>query len=933
MKRTVSFIFTLLLCLCAGIVSAQKKVTISGKVTDELTKEPLISASVVLKGTAIGGVTDLDGIFKFEINDTPSVTLVITYIGYEEREVKLSSPFPFTEIKTKNFAIQGEQVVVTGSRVAESIMESGITIDKLDARDIKTAPSGNFYQGLSTLADIDVISSSAGFNVVNMRGFNTTQPERSVQYIDGIDNQAPGLNFAVGNLMGANDLDLSSVEIIHGAASALYGANALQGVISMTTKDPFNFPGLGVQLKGGSRNYFDVQGRYARSFGKKDQFGFKVVGAFMRIDDWPADDSIANTYGDIEPEVNMTGIIAQKQYQEVDEEFTQEDLDDAIALNNWLGFNPEAYPGIQTVKAPGYLEPYVADYDSRMWRISPTLYWKFKPGHEVSYLFKYGRGTAVYQGTNRYSIKDITYQQHKLEFSGKNYLARVYTTLEDAGESYDNVFTAINISKEGVAEYVSQYLTKYFDTIDTLTAIKDESFCADCLERWMVDSARHAALIDAADAWYEPGSKQFDSLFQEITHDPNLQTGSLFLDQSKLVHAEGQYRFDEYVKWLELLVGTSYRAYLPKSYGTIFSDTLINPADTLDNGRDNPDGEYEKIVTHEFGIYGTATKRLLEDKLRLSVSLRMDKYTSFDPQVSPRGSIVFTHKNHTLRVSAQSAYRLPTLQDQYILLDLGPITLVGNLDGYPAAYTLKSVDEFNDSLDVNEIDPDLLETVNIPKLRPEKVKTIEFGYRTVHAERLYIDFGFYFNWYKDFIGDMRVAAIQTDGVVGEESGVDAVITKNYDLYQIPINSDKTVRTWGYSVGLSYYWGHGLTLKGNYTYSDINENDIDDDLIPGYNTPMHKFNLGLEGKRVWKGLGFNSNFRWSDTYLWQSPFGDGQIPAYFTLDAQLNYEFKEYYTTISVGGSNLLNDPYRTAYGSPLIGRMFYASLIFDINKI
>src|SRR5690606_13423783 len=100
---------------------------------------------------------------------------------------------------------------------------------------------------------------------------------RMVQFIDGMDNQAPGLNFPVGNLVGASDIDLASVELISGAASALYGANAFQGVVSMISKDPFNYPGLQVRVKGGSREMFDGQIRYANSFGKKrgdkDMFG------------------------------------------------------------------------------------------------------------------------------------------------------------------------------------------------------------------------------------------------------------------------------------------------------------------------------------------------------------------------------------------------------------------------------------------------------------------------------------------------------------------------------------------------------------------------------------------------------------------------------------------------------------------------------------
>ncbi len=935
MKFVKTIPVTIVLMLCYVFASGQ--VTISGKITDELTREPLISANVVIKGTTTGSATDLEGVFKFEVPDTVNqVTLVISYIGYEDREVVMKKPFQFTDLRMKNFVVAGEEVVISGSRVKESVMESGISIDKIDAREIKTAPSGNFYSGLSTLADIDVISSSAAFNVVNMRGFNTTQPERSVQYIDGIDNQAPGLNFAVGNLMGANDLDLQSVEIIHGPSSAMYGANAFQGVVSMTTKDPFNFPGLGIQIKGGTRNYFDVQGRYARTFGKKDNWGFKIAAAYMRIDDWPADDDSANVYGDIDPEVNMSEIVRQLQFKQVGtiedgDTFTQSDLDDAIALNSWLDFNGVANPGTQTIVAPGIPESAVADYNSTAWRINPTLYWKYKKNHEVSAMAKYGRGTSVYQGTNRYSIKDITYQQYKLEFKGKNYMAQAYTTIEDAGDSYDNVFTAINISKEGVGEYVGEYISTYFDALDSI--VGGFSNCPDCVRPYHIEEAKRIAEDSASTKWIYPGTPKFDSLFQAITTDPDLQTGSKFLDESKFVNVDGYYNFRDLWEWMEVLVGASYRTYLPKSYGTIFSDSLVNPGDTLPDGKNDPDAEYHKIVTHEFGIFAQAVKRLFNNKLKLEFSIRMDKYTNFDPQVSPRGSIVFNHNNHTLRISGAAGYRLPTLQDQYIHLNLGPITLIGNLNGFPDSYTWSSVEAFLDTMDAGTSVPSdsMLEVYKIEPLRPERVRTLEVGYRTIQNKVFYIDFTFYHNWYSDFIGDIRIAEIEA-GKAGEESGFDQIIARKFELKQIPVNSKSTVRTWGFSVGLSYYFGRGITLKGNYTYSDINEEDIDDDLIPGFNTPKHKFNLGLEGKRIWKGLGFNSNFRWSDTYYWESPFGDGQIPPYFTLDAQLNYEFKEYYTTIAVGGSNLIDREYRTAYGSPLIGRMFYASLIFDINK-
>ena len=90
-----------------------------------------------------------------------------------------------------------------------------------------------------------------GFKIINTRGFNSTSPVRSLQIIDGVDNQSPGLNFSLGNFLGKTELDTKGVEIIVGANSALYGPYAFNGVISMSTKDPFMFPGTSYQIKMG----------------------------------------------------------------------------------------------------------------------------------------------------------------------------------------------------------------------------------------------------------------------------------------------------------------------------------------------------------------------------------------------------------------------------------------------------------------------------------------------------------------------------------------------------------------------------------------------------------------------------------------------------------------------------------------------------------
>ena len=243
-------VFTLLsLFLLFSFLSVAQTKVISGVIKDKKNSETLISASVIIKGTAIGVSTDVDGKFSIELDLTEPKKLVVSYLGYQDLEVLVDKTTSNLTIEIETVNMIGQEVVVSGSRVSETILESSASIQKMNTREISEIASGDFYSGLSTLQGVDVTTSSLGFQVINMRGFNTTAPVRIVQFVDGMDNQAPGLNFPVGNMVGANDLDLESVEIITGAASALYGPNAFQGVVSMKTKDPYDYPGLSFKLQ------------------------------------------------------------------------------------------------------------------------------------------------------------------------------------------------------------------------------------------------------------------------------------------------------------------------------------------------------------------------------------------------------------------------------------------------------------------------------------------------------------------------------------------------------------------------------------------------------------------------------------------------------------------------------------------------------------
>ncbi|MDG1766059.1 MAG: carboxypeptidase-like regulatory domain-containing protein, partial [Flavobacteriales bacterium] len=213
----------LMLCLtvCLGLtLSAQ--VTLKGNVRDATNNEAIFYANVVVKGSTSGVTSDFDGDFTLNVPQLP-VTLIVSFIGYDSKEVTVSNDNKRIDVKLAPAQIMIDEAEVVGERISEKQKQAPLTVESMDIIAIKEAPSGSFYEGLGNLKGVDLTSASLGFKIINTRGFNSTSPVRSLQLIDGVDNQSPGLNFSLGNFLGAPDLDVKSVDIVAGASSAFFG--------------------------------------------------------------------------------------------------------------------------------------------------------------------------------------------------------------------------------------------------------------------------------------------------------------------------------------------------------------------------------------------------------------------------------------------------------------------------------------------------------------------------------------------------------------------------------------------------------------------------------------------------------------------------------------------------------------------------------------
>lgn len=919
-----------------GISCSFSQTTLSGVLRDARNGEPLIGATVLLKGTTQGTTTDYDGQFLIKHDGRYPFTIECRYSGYASKSIAIEQAGGKLEIFLEEESVLIDVVEVSGQRISDKQKASPLTVESMDLIAIRETPSANFYDGLGSLKDVDLTTASLGFTIINTRGFNSTSPVRSLQIIDGVDNQSPGLNFSLGNFLGSCELDVNKVDLIVGASSAFYGPNAFNGVISMETKNPFIHQGLGLQFKTGERRLFDGCLRWADAFQNRagnDFFAYKLNLSYLSAEDWAADNRnpVYDTQTGLD---NPGGYDAVNVYG--DEYQAAFDYRDAVIT----------YPGLGIFHRRGYSEKELVDYDSRNFKANAAFHFRLQPSKafsspELILSTSMGGGTTVYQGDNRYSLKNIRFYQHRLELLKKDhFFLRLYATHEHSGQSYDPYFTALQLQQSASDDFnwvtaysnfwtlkvapqikskesyprISDYIGRPADyknaVNDFLLDLQDSLFYWHGLARMAADTGNS---ILRTNSFYEPGTGRFREKFDDITSRiAYSEGGTQFYDRSALVHGQGEYQFADLVNGsvlndLDVVAGASARIYYPDSKGSIL----------LDTGSTN-------IDTYEYGVYAGGNFGFLENSLRLNVTVRLDKHENFDYLVSPAASIVFQpSKNNYLRLSFSSAIRNPTLTDQYLHYNVGRAILLGNINGIKDLITLGSFVDF-----LNSGIRDTLEYFDVTPIRPEKVRTFEIGYRTSLFNSIYADLGFYYSRYEDFIGYQ----IGIDAFIPQGS----VLPTTVQAYRVSANAKDVVTTQGFSLGLNYFFNRYYQLKGNYSWNVLNT-QTDDPIIPAFNTPEHKYNIGLSARDIEflgiRNLGFNINYKWIQGFVFEgSPQFTGFIPSYSLTDAQVNWNWKSMNTTLKLGASNVFNQKSYQTYGGPLIGRLAYFTVLYEFKK-
>ena len=950
----------MLLCFSTAVVAQTQ---ISGTVADN-NGQPVPGASVVLDSNT-GTVTDFDGNFTLNTSQTPPFTITVSSVGLETKSVTVSSAAQALSITLGDSATQLDEIVVSASRIAQRLFESPVTVEKFSLREIQATPSADYFNGLANLKSVNVLEAGLVFSQISLRGFTDIYNEGLVTLVDGMNNQAPVFGFGVGNLIGLHDIDVQSVEILPGAASALYGADAYKGIVFINSKNPFDHEGVDISYRRGQTEQ-DAAGinmfeDFAIRMGGKinDKLAIKATVSHKWGTEWAAEDyrhtsnrNIIEGYSTNNPDYNAVNV-------EGEQPFTSPIIFGAIASQapaalapGLLQLSAIAPNYFDTVYSTGYKLVDLMGNDTYNTKGNFAINYRPNSKTEISVQSLIGTGKApLYTGATVYNLDKVLVQQHKLELKSGGLKAKFFYTHEDAGNTSITGYDAVNLANAqpgGLrAGWGGAYINTYLGGIamsqgiplnmallgvlggiqthiqtaygQVLAGARPASDLATLSINDLYGDTTpfHVAARAAANAnMLMPGTEAFNqALASSRSNAIEIGRGSIVQDLSKIFNYEVDYDFGEKLEFGNLIVGASYRNYELATGGTLYTDY------------DAP------IEYNEYGAYAQLKKTMMDDKLTVTASARYDKQSVLESgNFTPRLGFLFSlSENQNIRLTAQTGFRNPTNQDKFIGLNQRSFFILGNERG--------SIDRFNTGLvqlangsigsftgnyvmnnSVNQLDNSAAD-LNFAK--PETVSTVELGYR-YNSSGFTFDISGYYNAYKDKIAGVYVYTPLVDATYTTAAA--AMAGGNFFEFQVDSNIDNDFSAYGLSFEAIKTLTPSLTANLIYEYNDLDYTpDPVVEVNMSWNTPEHRVKAGLN-YQVDDIINVSANGRYNSEYYYESSFFNTDVPENVVLDAKLSIALKNVNSILEIGGNNIGGENYIAIPGSGLVGTTYYAAL-------
>ena len=923
------FLQVMLLCLSTAVVAQTQ---VSGTVKDN-NGQPVPGASVVIDDTS-GTVTDFDGNFSLSTSKTPPFTLTVSNVGLASKTVTVTSSIQSLSITLSESTTQLDEIVVSASRMAERIFESPVTVEKFSLQQIERTPSADYFNGLENIKGIQLNQGGLVFNQVSTRGFATVYNEGFVTLVDGMNNQAPIFGFGMGNLVGLNELDVQSIEVLPGAASALYGADAYKGIMFLNSKNPFDYEGVSAYYKtgvtqqdaAGNNEFTDLGIRMATKLG--DKWAIKATLSHKEGTEWAATDyrhvgvdgKIDASITPDNPNYNGVNVYGENTFTSQTQWGALYSLTGNAAINSLAMAAPNYFDNIRFngVKEVDFVSPEATNTKGNF-----AIHFRPNENTEVSLSSLIGAGDSPLQGTGRYAIRDFKIEQHKLEVNSGGFMGRAYLTRERAGNSYQMDATATLLGVEwfktylqtylGTAAYVSGFTPDSAGIAKILQLIGGDILTGgQSINALFGGSTQlfHQAATAAADTAYTPGSVKFDAALNQInsTSLPATSGGARVQDDTRVYNYEFSYNLGDKIDFADIIIGGQYIQFELNTGGTIYTDY------------DGP------IEYNQYGAYAQAKKDLFNDFVSLTASLRYDKSEFFNANITPRVGLLFNiSDSQNVRLSYQKGFRNPTNQDQYIGLYAGQGVLFGTSPDSVSRYDqmvplrdgsvarITGADVFDRALDLPDFQRGIITPANLENVKAELVTSFDLGYR-YNSNGFSVDFGAYYSDYSDYIGTRNV--VVTAG-------------NSFQIFAADANLDVDMAAYGASVEVTQALSQNLLVNAIYEYNSLDYTPTaGSSFETSFNTPEHRIKVGLNGK--FDALSFNVNARYNSEYMFESTFVDGMIDANTVIDAQLTLDLAKLNAKLRVGGNNIGGNEFVSLVGSGRIGSIYYTSILFDL---
>lgn len=963
-------------CLFAVMFSATaiaQSVTISGTVKNATSKDGVPAVSVTIKGTSQGTYTNDKGEFSITTTAKFPLTLVISSVGFDSKEVNISSASSSLDIDIVQISTLGQEVVMAASRTPQRILESPVTVERLSSSALRNAAVPNYYEAIANLKGVDMHTASLTFRTITTRGFVSSGNNRLNQLIDGMDNQAPGLNFSVGNIIGLTELDVDNIELLSGASSALYGSGGMNGTLLLSSKNPFKFQGLSFNVKQGIMHtdskqrsaapYYDWTMRWAKAI--KNKVAFKLTWQLLKAEDWQANDYRNASRTGVLSKLIDGNRVTDPGYDGVnvygDETVANIRDVNSLILENYRAGIAAASGGLvpniittlnQIVTAanlpanatPTQVATVLANFIPST--LMPTV------TQMLPFYWGQRQGWVPSQNVSRTGYKErdlVDYGTLNFKFTGGlNYkitpgIEASWTTYWGTGTTVYTGADRYSLRNFVMAQHKLEVRHKnWFLRGYTTQENAGEAYQATALGRLMQEAFKPSATV-----WYptyignfignkwatiaagQPASDFNAHAFARSASDAGIPLpGTAAFNSSKekirkTAIGQGGAKFlDKSDLWagegqLNFSDALNFSDKIEVMAGIQWKQWVMNSQGTIFADSAG------SINVSETGGYLQLRKKLLNDVLTLTGALRYDKQTNFDGRWTPRfTAVVKVAKDNNIRLSFQTAYRFPTNQDQYIDLNTGSVQLIGALPEFVTRYGLNTGTYTAESVVAarTALNPALLKPSTFSTVESENVASGEIGYKGLINKRLLIDFYAYYSRYQNFFA--RIAVVKA---ASPAAALNPFTSLNYAYIQ---NSPDVVKATGWGLGLEYLLPKGYIAAGN-VYSD-KLRDLPSGFISFFNAPKYRFNLSLRNDNVCKNVGFNIIAKWQGETYYEGTFITGTLPSFTFIDAQVSYRPPKTKSVFKIGGSNITNNYQRTGFGSPYIGGIYYVSYGYNI---